>query len=479
MTGSILGIMQLPALILAMLSCLLLAAPSDAGDFAFIHVNVVPMDRETVLRDYTVLVSNGVVIKLGPAGKVPIPNSSRRIEGHGKYLIPGLADMHVHLGAEVPGMGFTAPNALDASIAPPEWDPEVEAEFWLYLVNGVTTVRNMSGSPTTLHWRRRIESGEIAGPRIHTASPIIDGDPPSYPSSTAIRLSQVDRVHGLVDRLQRDGYEFVKVYNTLTPEVYFALADATHAAGLLLVGHVPYQVGIEGALKARQDSIEHLRGYDFGPNEHYTTSVSVTRFTGWLRVPDEKIALYARETAATGTWNCPTLVISQDGTLSGDEQLARRNRKEMQLLPRRLREVSTRNVASDEILAAIHSTVSKQRSMVKALQNAGARLLAGTDSPLQMVVPGFDLHRELELLVEAGLTPFQALLTATKNAQEFLRCGEHRGTIAIGQDADLVMIEGNPLLDAQSSRHVAGVLLRDNWYSREKLQAQVQRSGAL
>lgn len=437
--------------------------------YAFTDVNVVAMDRPEILVARTVLVEDGSIVAIAAPGEIPLRDTVARIQGAGRFLIPGLADMHVHIAAEIPGTGVLPPDALTAPLAGLEWEESIRKELRLYPAHGVTTVRNMGGSPTTLEWSNRIETERIPAPRIFSASPIIDGNPPSNPAGGAHLLERAADARALVQKIRRDGYRFVKVYNTLTPEVYRALVNEARSEGLPVIGHVPFQVGLSGALAARQDSIEHLRGYDFAPCCVPTETLSTERFLGWLRVTDEMMHSYARETAAAGIWNCPTLVINSDGMMSGTEKLTRLARPQMQDIPTPLREFMSREVFPPEIRAAIYSTVSQQLKMVRILNEHGAKLLAGTDSPLLGTVPGYDLHRELEFLVSSGLSPFDALKTATVNAQEFLQESARRGRICVGYDADLTLIDGNPLCDITNTRRVAGVMLRGTWYSQEDL----------
>ncbi len=290
-----------------------------------------------MLRDRTVLVVGGVIQAVDEEKSVRIPKGTVRIEGRGKYLIPGLADMHVHIGAEVPGMGLTLPDPINAKIAGSEWDGPVQRELLLYLANGVTTVRNMAGSPTTLRLIHRIESGELRGPRVFTAGPIIDGNPPSNPVIAFHVFDQPQEAAQLVESLHQQGYSFLKVYNQLSAESYYALADAAHAAGMPVVGHVPFKVGFPGVLQAHQDSVEHLRGYDFDASHPPTVSVSADRFNAWFRISDETMRENAVRTAAAGIYNCPTLSVIYDGMVTGAAKTQRAARPEMQLMPEALR----------------------------------------------------------------------------------------------------------------------------------------------
>jgi imidazolonepropionase-like amidohydrolase len=456
-----------------------LAVVSHAAErhvYAITHVNVIPMDEPRILPDQTVIIVDDVITAIGPAGEVHIEKGSRRIEGRGNYLIPGLADMHVHIGAEVPGMGITPPDPLDAPVAGKEWESALERELMLYLANGVTTVRNMAGSPTTLSLMKRLKAGEIAGPRVYTASPIIDGNPPSNPAGAAHVFDDPEQATQLVAQLHQAGYQFLKVYNQLSSESYYALAAAAHAISMPVVGHVPFQVGFPGILKTRQDSVEHLRGYDFDPLHPPTVSLSPERFTAWFRVSEETMRADARLTAAADIYNCPTLSIVYDGMAPGAARAARATRPEMKLLPGPLHEYMLRGYIPEKVAAAMHATLGPQQKMILALSNAGAPLMTGTDTPLELAVPGFELHREMELLVLTGLSPYQALRAATRTPQEFLektlKEGKRRGLVAVGFDADLLLVEGDPLTDVSNTRKLRGLMLRGKWYPVEQLRLE-------
>jgi imidazolonepropionase-like amidohydrolase len=203
---------------------------NHADVVAFTNVNVIPMDRELVLHDQTVIVRDGHITAIGPAARVAIPRDAFIVQSRGKYLIPGLADMHTHVFGE--------------------------KEYLLYVSKGVTTIRNMWGFPSDLEWRTKIAKGEKLGPTIYTAGSIIDGDPPQLRGSTAIdKPEEADRI---VKAQKEAGYDFIKVYNRLKPDVYDAIVDAANKYAIRVVGHVPRAVGLEHAIARKQASIEHL-----------------------------------------------------------------------------------------------------------------------------------------------------------------------------------------------------------------------------
>jgi imidazolonepropionase-like amidohydrolase len=424
--------------------------PRIDADVAFAHVAVVPMDAPRVLPDQTVLVKGSRIVAVGPAAAVAVPPGARTIDGAGKFLMPGLADMHVHLNDS-------------ASLA-------------LSIANGVTTVRNMWGSRRTLDWRARIERGERLGPTIHTAGPILDGVPPYNSGSTAVK--DAAEAAAAVRAQKASGYDFVKVYSALTTDAYDAIADEAGKVGLPFAGHVPDRVGVEHALEKRQRSIEHFEGYflsaqrDDSPIKGKLDMPSIRRAVDYL--DEAKLAALVQKTRAAGTWNCPTMV-SRSKYLSPAEAKVELARPEMRSLPPTVRATwdpandPRYRARTDEDYAVRKRDYARRMKLLKELHDAGARLLSGTDFPNPFVVPGFALHEELALFVAAGLTPYEAIRAGTADAAEYL--GDAFGVIAPGKRADLILVEANPLDDVKNVARRAGVMVRGVWRSESELHA--------
>lgn len=407
------------------------------------------MDRDRVLEDWTVVVADGRIRELGPASTITIPKRAIVIDGRGKYLMPGLADMHAHT-----------------------WEEE---DFALLLANGVTTIRNMFGGAIHLQWKKRIAAGELASPTLYTAGPIIDGNPPIWPGAVVENSADARRT---VTEQHAAGYDFLKVYARLLPDAYDALVQEAKAHGLPIAGHVPDSVGLTAALRSGIHSIEHLSGYEAlarkegGPGEEAI----------WARLDESQFQSIARDTAKSGTWNCPTLVLFQHRVAPGESQYLQ------SLLARpELRYVSPDTVRSwhPENNYLKHSTPARaassrekgdvmRKKLVKALHDAGARLLLGTDYGNPFVVPGFSLHVELRNFVDAGLSPFEAIRAGTSGAAEFMNAEAEFGTIAAGRRADLLLIEGNPLADVSHVNKRVGVMVRGRWYSQVELMSELE-----
>ena len=374
-----------------LLALLLSLAPqTERPPLAIEHVSVVPMDREVVLADQTVIVRDGKIAALGPADQVAVPADAQRIDGRERFLVPGLADMHVHV-----------------------WD---QNDLYLFVANGVTTVRNMFGAPLHLEWRARIERGELVGPRLYTAGPIIDGKPAVWPGST--ELVDPDDAAGIVAEQKAAGYDFLKPYARLTRACYEALVVAGEEQGMPLMGHVPEALGLADVLEAHQHTIEHLGGWAEAAQRADSPLKSIdfrNEARAWLSVDPERLAALAKETRAAGAWNCPTLVVLQKWT-QGDDARAMLARPEMRYVSPFMRSYwapdSSGNYLSQAPAAEVEAARRSVPAMfpaVRALRDAGAGILAGTDMGNPYVVAGFSLHEELANLVAAGLTPFEAL----------------------------------------------------------------------
>jgi imidazolonepropionase-like amidohydrolase len=422
------------------------------GDVAFVDVTVVPMDRDGVLPHHTVLVRGDKIVAVEPTSAVALPPGVTRVDGRGKWLMPGLADMHVHT-----------------------WDT---GELTMFVAAGVTTVRNMFGNEAHLGWRDRIARGELLGPTIVTAGPIVDGDPPTWPGSTVI--TKPEDADGVVDAHKQAGYDFLKPYGGLQPDVYDALVAAGKQHGVPIAGHVPRGVGLAHALEAKQRSIEHLDGW---LSALVPEGVDVTSGGGsfWKtlgrtveNVDEARIPALVQATIQAGTWNCPTIIVwDRFARMDDPEQLAAETRW-LDLVPAhvvrqwdpkadfRLRTMD----ASD--FAALRKANALRREIIAALVRAGAPLLVGTDQGNPYVVAGASLHDELELMVAAGVPRPAALRAATAGAAEYLGRRGQFGVVAPGARADLVLVGVDPLA-SPLPLPPDGVMVRGRWLPAAEL----------
>ena len=378
---------------------IVLRGAAAARAIAIRHASVVPMDSERVVTGQTVLVVDGRIAAVGPDGLFPVPADAVLYDAGGAYVVPGLVDMHVHVRS---------------------------ADMAAYLDNGVTSVRNMWGFTALPPFIAKIESGEVAGPTIYSASPGLDANPVSWPQTQIVEDPAL--ADGVVAAQVAAGWRFVKIYNQLSPEVFDAIVLSARTRGIPVVGHVPFAVPVEHALDSGMASIEHLTGYGVA----VTTDSNAGPANSWIHVDASRMPALAARTAAAGTWNCPTMSVIEFLTRSVDP--------------------ATRS-----------ATLGNRALMVGALHDAGARLLAGTDSGIGYTDAGTSLHDELADLVGAGLTPYEAIRAATSGAAEFLGAQDDIGTISAGKRADLLVVAGNPLADVAALRRPTLVMRRGAW----------------
>ncbi len=429
-----------------------IAAAAAAADVtAFVNVNVLPMSDERIIAGQTVIVRDGTIDTIGNVDEVPVPEDARIVDGTDRFLLPGLAEMHAHV--------------------PPVGSGELERDFALFVANGVTTVRGMLGHASHLQLREDLLAGNTFGPRLITSGPSLNG---RSVSGAADGARQVREQHAA-------GYDFIKIHPGLDDEEFAAIAAAADELGIPFAGHVPVAVGLGNALRSGIASIDHLDGYMVAlvPPQLDASGGYGGFFDVLLAVDatEDRIASLAEATAASGTWIVPTetLVEQLINEVPVDEL---RNRIEMQYVPEatverwvdaKQRQQQERGFSAEVAAKAIRI----RRKLLHALHEAGAGILLGSDAPQVFNVPGFSLHRELEIMVAAGLTPFEALQTGTTNVAQFL--GLRTGVIAAGYEADLVMLDSNPFEDISSTRRLHGVMLRGKWYSGADIEALLGR----
>ena len=443
------------------------ASGNNDSPVAFLNVNVIPMDRERVLKNQTVVVRDGRIAALGDAARVKVPAGAVRIDGRGKYLVPGLIDMHTHLFSD-----DAFPDQLAGD------------ELMVMLANGVTTARLMIGTPEHLVMREKIARGEMVGPTLFVASPQITGR--RYGAIFNGReVKTEEAARQAVKDFKAAGYDFIKITNFITRPVYDAVVQTAKEVGIRVVGHVDTQVGVERALEARQQ-IEHLDAYlesvlkDDSPIKTSVSDIGLFRKENWEsldHIDEQKVKRIAKATARAGVYSTPTLTFFKVtfGAGASDEEV--RNRPDYRFIPTKLRESWEKAVkriwASPPTEARRREYVRVRNLLVKEIHGAGGKIMAGSDSPDAFLLYGWSLHRELRSLVEAGLSPYSALEAATRNPAEFLRALDTFGTIARGKRADLLLLEANPLDDIANTEKRAGVMARGRWMPEAELRKRL------
>jgi len=415
-------------------------SPPNAPDTTaavFVDVTVVPMDSERLLPHQTVVVRDRRIAEIGPAAQVRAPRDARRIDGRGKYLMPGLADMHAH--------------------------PETKLDLLLYVADGVTTVRTMGSPPDLRPWRADAAANRLVSPSIYTAGAVLDGSSDIYQGNQTIR-TPAEAVQA-VRQQHADGYDFIKVYNSLSKDVYEAIIAEARRLGMPVAGHVPLSVGLRGALAARQASIEHLRGYAAELVRAGAAAPGLdlrSRTMAWNDADESRFSTLAQATRDAGVWNCPTLVWMQTQLVPRAVYARWVDRPEMRFAPPEFRSDTRsqlpflKNFTEADYVAA-QRTMPVQQRFVKSLHDAGARILLGTD------LGGFAVSEELGLLAGAGLTPYEVLRSGTRDAAEFINQLDVWGTVSVGKRADLVLVDANPLADVANATRRTGVMLRGRW----------------
>ncbi len=438
---------------------LLLPALARAGEkpLVFEHVTVIDATGAPARPDRTLTVVDGRIAALGKAGAVPLPKDAEVLDATGKFLIPGLWDMHAHLA----GTDFLS----------------------LCVANGVTGVREMHAFYPALvfYWRQQTAAGKLLGPHIVAAGAMVDGPKPRWPA--AVTATNEDEGREAVRSLKKRGADFIKVYDKLPRPAYFAIADEAKKQGLPFAGHVPVAVSVVEASDAGQQSIEHLTGVLLAcaadeadlrkeVREQWDVRLQVKALAGYRE--DKAQALFTRF-AKNGTAHCPTLTVLRALAFLDDKEFTADDRVKYITPYLRTMLYPKGAVAGPEDFADRKKVFQKYLAVVGAMRKAGVVLLAGTDTPNPYCFPGFSLHDELGLLVRAGLTPMEALQAATRNPAQYLGRSKELGTVEAGKIADLVLLDANPLEDIGNTRRIAAVVVGGKLLRREALRAMLDK----
>jgi imidazolonepropionase-like amidohydrolase len=452
----------------AVFGLLMVSATALAQPLALTNVTVIDVGGGASQPGMTVVIERERIAAVGQL----VPEQARIVDATGKFLIPGLWDMHTHWG---PGYGWMAAPYLP-----------------LFTANGVTGIRVMAGHPVYLQWRGQVAEGTLLGPRMVVAGVIVDGPKPFWRDSIATKSAEDGRQ--AVQRTQQEGYDFVKVYSSLSRAVFFAIADEARKRRIPFAGHVPDRVRVEEASDAGQKSIEHLTGLllavssqetelrrEFGAASRLpaTPERAALLHSLGVRVLESQdagraAALFAK-LKANGTWQVPTFPVlrvleSEDAT---DPRL--------KYMPAAMRSGWARRATEQrtaENISHQRNVFQRRLALVGEMHRAGVGILAGSDSQNPYSFPGFSLHDDLEWLVKAGLSPLAALQTATRNPAIYLERLQDFGTVEKGKMADLVLLDADPLQDIRNTRRIAAVVSAGRFFSRadlDRMLADIER----
>lgn len=421
-------------------------APPPQRTVAFVNVSVIPMDRERVLANQTVIVRNGRIERMGPTSNLAVPNGADTVDGRGKFLMPGLSEFHAH----VPPAN-AAQSLKDRVLA-------------LYVVNGVTTARSMLGDRSHLALRDRIARGEELGPRIIAAGPSFNANSVRTPQEA------IDSVKSH----KAAGYDLLKIHPGVPRVVYDSMAATAKRLGIPFAGHVPLDVGWQHATSTGYATIDHNDGLI----EALTTipgplTAQQTGFFGLAlmdNIDESRLSRLVQQAKAGNVWLVPTAALL-DTWVDDTPPAQLAARAEMQYwLPA---QVEAWKMNKTNTLAAPENTPARRARFVAvrqralaALHRGGVPILLGSDAPQVWNVPGFSVHRELQALVAAGLTPYEALRTGTANVATLLRESDRSGTVSEGKVADLILLSANPLADIRNSGAIEGVMVQGRWLSK-------------
>jgi len=428
------------------------AAPSAV---AFVDVSVIPLDRNRTLEHQTVVVRGDRIVALGAVARTAVPAGAMRIDGQGKYLMPGLAEMHAHV------VGGNNPN-----------HEQINRDIlFLYVANGITSIRAMLGAPNQLPLREQLRRGEVLGPTMYVSAPSLNGNSAPNPD-TAIKLVRAHKAAG---------YDFLKIHPGLSRETYDAIVRTAKEVGLTWAGHVPAAVGLQHAIESGQSTVDHLDGVleaavpDSIGIRLQSNTASFAEFVN--NVQPARFAALAEQMKAAGVWNVPTILVWENLYSQAESPEQMGARAEMKYWPRsavanyvnqkrnQIAQQQQQGLTPD--LAAKY--LSLRRQALKAVVDAGTPLLMGTDSPQLFMVPGYALHRELGIIASVGVTPFQIYESGAKNVARYvseqLKQDGRFGTVAVGNRADLVLLDANPLASVANLTKRSGVMVRGRWVS--------------
>lgn len=424
---------------------------TDIGITAFQYVRVITIASDEVLNNQTVIVEGANISVIGSTDSTIIPNGARLIDGTGLTLMPGLTDMHAHYQEEEKGA--------------------------LFVVNGITTVRNMWGSTNSFRFDTRAKTNDLVGPNVYTTGPLIDGPNPIY-GELSVLVDTPEAAVAAVDSQFATGYTGIKLYEMLTDELYKSAVSAAKERGMRIASHTPTAMQVEDLLELKIDSIEHLDGYGhaLSRGQFDASPFSPAQLTSetWKYVDEAAIEPLAKKTAEANVWNIPTLTYFNEQYIYATDADNFFMRNEIRYVTPgvinywqgRLERMKSR---LPQLLTRSQAGAGAREKFVKALYDVGAPLLIGTDTPNPFIVPGYSYHDELNHFSNAGIPIHDILRMATSEAARYLEVEGQFGIVAVGARADLILVAGDPLQKLSVLREPVGVMVNGHWRTHEEL----------
>ena len=422
------------------------------------NVNIIDVRNGIIQENQFVVVDSGLIKSIG----VQISNPgayANQIDGSGQYLMPGIAEMHAHIPS------------------PPTSEQRIEETLFLYLSNGITTIRGMLGHPYHLELREKVSNGELISPRILTSSPSLNGN----------TVQTSEEAQTKVRAYAEAGYDFLKIHPGIKLDVFETLVATANEEGIPFAGHVPVDVGIVRALEFKYATIDHVDGFLEGlvsPDE--IDDPNSNGFFGYNFTPlasREKIAELVAMSKTNGVWIVPTQSLFERwfAPTTADEMLSQ---PEMKYMPEatlenwRERKIQATGPDSGFDADMWNNFIDIRREMIKAVQDEGQGLLLGSDAPQVFNVPGFSIHHEIDYMEKAGLSPLEIIQSGTINVAEYMGMSDTFGEIKTGLSADAILLRNNPLEDLDALKELNGVFMKGQWISREMIDKELEKIAA-
>jgi imidazolonepropionase-like amidohydrolase len=422
---------------------------------AFTNVTVIPMDRAGALADQTVVVRGERIAAIGPSSKVEVPGDATRIDGRGKFLMPGMSEMHAH----IPG----GPNATEA---------DMHRTLLLFAANGITTIRGMLGEPRHLPLREAVRAGKVIGPTIYTSGVSFSGNT-AKSREVALKMVQDQKAAG---------YDLLKIHPGVPRDVFDAVAAEANKLGIPFAGHVPADVGLERALNARFRSIDHIDGYfEYAVRPNAPVDLKNPGFFGanlTEHLDQARLAKAVAETKRAGVWIVPTQgLLEIFMSMATPEELSKR--PGVEYMPATM--VAAWTKQRQGFMAQPGFTkqnnerfLQERRKLLKALHDAGVDIILGSDAVQTFSVPGFSIPNEMRAMALSGISPFDIYVTGSRNVARYFNREQEVGTVTAGKIADLVLVDADPLATVANFEKQTGTMLRGRWHPRADLLAKAK-----